>query len=229
MAVARSTVEGEPPGAVSDRRGRRHRAGEERIIAAAREALLERTTVDSLSLREVARRADLTPGAVYRYFDSRLDLMIALFQQALQLLLSYVEPAVAGTRGIDRLRALAAAYLAFGRERPQDLALIFQSATHEPTWQQYVEAARPVTLLVEAIRDDVEAGLLIPPEGLDESGLAYAFWSLLHGRAEWQRAHLRNVRGDFEGMQRATLEHFLAPLAPPSSLTGEPPREREPS
>ncbi len=214
---------------VSDRREWRHKAGEERIIAAAREALLERTTVDSLSLREVARRVDLTPAAIYRYFDSRRDLVTVLFRQALQLLLSYIEPAVEDARGLERLRAIGDAYLAFGREHPQDLALVFQSATREPTWQQYVAAARPLTLLVEAIHNDVAAGLLILPQGLDESGLAYAYWSLLHGMAELRRAHLRNVRGDFEGMQRAALRHFLAPLARASSLTGKPPRRKEPS
>jgi AcrR family transcriptional regulator len=198
----------------SDRRTRRHKAGEERIIAAAREALLERTTVDSLSLREVARRADLTPGAIYRYFGNRQDLLIALFQQALQLILSYVEPAASGARGVERLQAVAAAYLAFGRDHPQSLALIFQSATREPTWEKYVREARPVTLLVDAIRQDVDAGLLILPPGLDASGLAYAVWSLIHGMAELQRAHLRGVKGDFEAMQRAAIDHFIMPLVP---------------
>lgn len=215
-----SPLTGESAGSTgADRRGKRHKAGEDRIIAAAREVLLERTTVDSLSLREVARRVDLTPGAIYRYFDSRLDLLTALFRQALQRLLSYIEPEIRGARGRERLSALGEAYLAFGREQPQDLALIFQSATHEPTWQEYVAVARPVTLLVEAIHEDVEAGLLSLPKGLDESGLAYAYWSLLHGMAELQRAHLRDVKGDFQGMQRAALDHFLAPLAPSLSLT----------
>jgi AcrR family transcriptional regulator len=169
----------------------------------------ERTTVDSLSLREVARRADLTPGALYRYFDSRQYLLAALFERALVLLLTYIEPAVARGRGVERLRTVGEAYL--------------------PTWPEYVQAARPVTLLVEAIRDDVAAGLLVLPEGLDESGLAYAFWSLLHGMAELQRAHLRDVIGEFEGMQRAALEHFLAPLASTRSTKGRPNRGKGPS
>jgi AcrR family transcriptional regulator len=215
------------PDSASGRRDRRHKAGEERIIAAAREALLERTTADSLSLREVARRSALTPGAIYRYFDSRLDLLLALFQQSLESILRYIEPAVTGARGIERLRAVAYAYLAFGRDHPQDLALVFQSATHEPTWQKYVETARPVGLLVEAIHEDVEAGLLVLPEGLDEAGLAYAMWSLIHGMAELRRAHLRDVKGDFEAMQSAAIEHFLAPLTPISTGTG-PQKEQQP-
>ena len=66
-----------------------------------------------------------------------------------------------------------------------------------------------------AIRQDVEAGLLTLPPGLDAAGLAYAFWAQLHGMAELQRAHLRLVSGEFTQMQRAALEHFLAPLEPP--------------
>ena len=197
------------------RRARRRDAVEQRIIAAARQALLDQTTADSLSLRDVARRADFTPGALYRYFDSREALLVSLFQQALDLLASYVEPAAAETRGLPRLRAVAAAYLAFGRDHPQDLALIFQSAAHVPTWEEYAEVARPFSTLVVAIRQDVEAGLLALPPGLDAAGLAYAFWAQLHGMAELQRAHLRLVSGEFAVMQQAALEHFLAPLEPP--------------
>jgi AcrR family transcriptional regulator len=197
-----------------DRRARRRDAVAERIIAAAREALLERTDADSLSLRDVARRADFTPGALYRYFDSRQALLVSLFNEALDLLASYVDPAMQGARGIPRLRRMSLAYLAFGREHPQDLALIFQSAAHVPTWEEYVALARPFSSLVAALREDAEAGLVVLPRGLDESGLAYALWALLHGMAELQRAHLRLVRGQFETMQQAALENFLGPLAP---------------
>jgi AcrR family transcriptional regulator len=199
------------------RRARRRDAVEQRIIAAARQALLDQTTADSLSLRDVARRADFTPGALYRYFDSREALLVSLFEQALDLLASYVEPAAAKQRGLPRLRAVAAAYLAFGRDHPQDLALIFQSAVHVPTWEEYARVARPFSTLVVAIRQDVEAGLLVLPPGLDGAGLAYAFWTQLHGMAELQRAHLRLVSGGFADMQRAALKHFLAPLEPPDN------------
>jgi AcrR family transcriptional regulator len=197
-----------------DRRARRRGANEERIIAAAREALLERTDADSLSLRDVARRADFTPGALYRYFDSREALLVSLFNQALDLLASCVEPALQGERGVPRLRRVGLAYLAFGRDHPQDLALIFQSAAHVPTWEEYVALARPFSSLVAALREDVKADLVVLPRGLDEPGLAYALWSLLHGMAELRRAHLRLVAGGFEAMQQAALEHFLGPLAP---------------
>ena len=85
-----------------------------------------------------------------------------------------------------------------------------------PTWEEYAEVARPFSTLVVAIRQDVEAGLLALPSGLDAAGLAYAFWAQLHGMAELQRAHLRLVAGEFEAMQRAALEHFLAPLEAPT-------------
>ena len=43
----------------------------ERILDAARQLLVTRTTIESLSLREVARLADFTPGALYRYFKDQ--------------------------------------------------------------------------------------------------------------------------------------------------------------
>ena len=215
-----------------DRRARRRDAVEQRIIAAAREALLERTDADSVSLRDVARRADFTPGALYRYFDSREALLVALFEQALDLLASYVEPAMGDGRGVARLRAVGSAYLAFGREHPQDLALIFQSAVHAPSWEEYAALARPFSSLVAAVHEDVDAGLLALPRGMDAAGLAYAFWALLHGMAELQRAHLRLVAGEFGALQRAALEHFLSPLTPEggrAKKTTREPAAKEPS
>lgn len=210
-AVSAGATEGPAAGSGP---ARRRVAVEQRIIAAAREALLQRTEADSLSLREVARRADFTPGALYRYFENRGALLATLFGQALGLLESYVEPAAAEGRGVTRLRAIGAAYLDFGREHPQDLALIFQSSAHVPTWEEYAEVAHPFNRLAAAIREDAADGLLVLPPGLDAAGLAYAFWCLLHGIAELQRAHLRLVAGPFDAMQQATLDFFLAPLAP---------------
>lgn len=231
-ATAGAGTGGRDPGDVG-RRARRHDAVEQRIIAAARQALLDQTTADSLSLRDVARRADFTPGALYRYFESREALLVSLFRQALDLLVSYVEPAAEKKRGLSRLRAVAAAYLAFGRDHPQDLALIFQSSAHVPTWEEYVEVARPFSTVVVAIRQDVAEGLLVVPPGLDSAGLAYAFWAQLHGMAELQRVHLRLLAGDFVAMQRAAVEHFLAPLEPPPTRQDRTittrPKSKEPS
>jgi AcrR family transcriptional regulator len=196
---------------------RRHQATEQRILAAARELLLARTTIEGLSLREVARRADFTPGALYRYFADRDELLRALFMGALDVFTAHMEEAaaaVADRPAAERLTALGLAYLSYAREHPQDLVMVFEAAAPTPSWDAYVQVARPFTLVVAAAREGVERGELIVPEGLDAPRLAYTFWALVHGMAVLEGAHLSNVRGELAATHELAIRHVIASFTP---------------
>ena len=189
----------------------RHDETRARILAAAQDILLERTSADALPLREVARRAGFAPGALYRYFEGRDDLIQALYVAALQVLGSYLSAAEGDTAG-DRLLALGRAYLRFGRERPQDLVLLFESAVPSAAWTDYVGVAWPFTLIVETVAAGIESRELQALPGLDAAGTAYAYWALVHGFAALQAGHLAGVAGDFETMHTAALDAFVGRL-----------------
>ena len=149
----------------------RHDETRARILAAAQDILLERTSADALPLREVARRAGFAPGALYRYFEGRDDLIQSLYLAALQVLGSYLG-AADGETAVERLLSLGRAYLLFGRERPQDLVLLFESAVPSATWADYVGVAWPFTLIVETVAAGIESRELAPLPGLDAAGTA---------------------------------------------------------
>jgi AcrR family transcriptional regulator len=197
-------------------RERRRYEAEQRILDAARRILLEGTSVDALSLREVARRADFTPGALYRYFDDRMDLIATLFREAGGRLGSAL-PRPPESPDVVWLVDLGAAYLRFAAEHPEDLMLLFQHQARVGTWSEYVTRAWPFSLLVEVLADGERRGLLVLPQGLDAAGTAFAFWSLLHGMTELRRTHLREVRGDFSAIEHAALAAFTLGLEPPST------------
>ncbi|MCX6373278.1 MAG: TetR/AcrR family transcriptional regulator [Actinobacteria bacterium] len=201
------------PPVTEGRRAQRHSATEERILAAARSLLLERATIDTLSMREVARRAGFTPGALYRYFDDRRHLIEALFLDALARLGTYLETA-GGSQGPERLTELGLAYLRFGRERPELLTLLFQTPVPTTAWGEYISVAWPFTLVVAAVRQGVDEGALRLLPELDEAGTAYSFWALVHGFATLESGHLKSVRGDFAALQRAGLAAFVDELRP---------------
>ena len=215
MTEPEDMLQGPPP--TEPPRERRRQAAERRILDAARSILLEGTSVDALSLREVARRADFTPGALYRYFDDRTDLIATLFREAgarLGAALGTALPAAPGAADVACLRAVGLAYLQFSREHPEDLMLLFQHNARVATWQEYVTLAWPFSMVVQAVEAGAGRGLLALPPGLDAAGTAYAFWSLLHGMTELRRTHLRDVRGDFESMERAALAALTAGFEP---------------
>lgn len=210
-----SGIRREEPSGVDLPRERRRREAERRVLDAARAILLEGTSVDALSLREVARRADFTPGALYRYFDDRMDLIATLFREAGQRLGAAI-PEPPDPPDSAWLADVGTAYLEFAGEHPEDLVLLFQHQARVETWGEYVARAWPFSLVVGALADGARRGLIVLPPGLDAAGTAFAFWSLLHGMTELRRTHLRDVRGDFAPMERAALSTFLATLRPPA-------------
>jgi AcrR family transcriptional regulator len=125
--------------AVIDRptpRARRHQAlavaRREHILGAAREAFFE-LGLEGASLREIAKRAGYTAGAIYSYFPSKEEVYATLLAESLERLNARVAraalPEAAGASGqapaADELRLRALAFFDFYRENPRDLDLGF--------------------------------------------------------------------------------------------------------
>ena len=98
---------------------------QELVLQAARSAFLE-LGMDKASLREIARRAGYTPGALYSYFPSKEHIYGALLGESLERLNAQIEQALAsGTGEAERLRAAATAFFEFYRQNPRELDLGF--------------------------------------------------------------------------------------------------------
>lgn len=98
------------------------------VLAAARTAFFERG-LDGASMREIAKRAGYTPGAIYSYFASKEDIYGALLGESLERLNQAVAEAMTvGPRtrtAAEALQAAATAFFDFFREHPRDLDLGF--------------------------------------------------------------------------------------------------------
>ena len=93
------------------------------VLEAARGAFFE-LGLEGASLREIARRAGYTPGAIYSYFRSKEEVYAALLGESLDRLQAAVAAAPT-TPAPVALRAQAAAFFGFYRDRPRDLDLGF--------------------------------------------------------------------------------------------------------
>ena len=119
------------PDAAEDARGQRQRAVADArralVLDAARSAFFE-LGLEGASLREIAKRAGYTPGAIYSYFASKEEVYGALLGESLERLNARVAAACAQADTDDdvaRLRAAAGAVFGFYRENPRDLDLGF--------------------------------------------------------------------------------------------------------
>lgn len=88
----------------------------------------------ALSLRRVARRIGMSPAGLYRYVDSREDLLTTLIADAFDDLADHLVAATAaptdGPAGAEddvaaRLRAVALAYRHWGVTHPEEFGLVF--------------------------------------------------------------------------------------------------------
>jgi len=154
-------------------------ARRELVLQAARSAFLD-LGLDGASVREIARRAGYTPGALYSYFQSKEEMYAALLGESLERLQGRIAQALppAGAAPAERLRSAAQAFFDFYRENPRDLDLGFylfqgmQPRGLTPGLNEQLNA-RLRRALEPAQRAMVEAGLS-PDEALTELTALFA-------------------------------------------------------
>lgn len=186
------------------------------VLSAARAVLLERGP-EGLSLREVARRAELAPSALYNHFQDRDSLVVAVAIGSVATLASYLE-AVPEAAALERLRSLAHAYCRFADEHPEEYRVIFDCLVNPPRpWDSYLEVAHPFSLIVGACAQGLEEGSLVDRNGLGAGGLAYALWALVDGHVHLRAKHLSAVPGPYPSMFSAGLDALLAGFSAPTT------------
>lgn len=189
------------------RRGERTR---DEILGAATAVVLE-SGAESFSLREVARRAGLSPSALYNHFASRNDIITAIAVRALGSLSAYLARTGQDGGAAERLRALGAAYIRFSRERSSEYRLVFDCLENPATsWERYLAVAEPFTLIVGACADGLASGEFVDRSGGGPGAMAYALWALCHGHAMLASKNLSLVEGDLEGLALSGIDTLLA-------------------
>jgi AcrR family transcriptional regulator len=137
--------------------------------------LLEEDGATALSLRAVARRAGVSPGAPYRHYadrDALISAVAALGYRELAGQLAAAHPAPATP---DDLAAVAVAYVDFALARPA----LFRAMFSEPCDQDSSERVAATTAISEYVATIVRQCF----PGADVDALSTAIWALVHGLA----------------------------------------------
>lgn len=164
----------------------------ETLVAAA-VALVEEQGLEAVSVREVARRAGVSPGAPFRHFASKAALMTAVAEQAMDRLTTAVQARIAGmdpSEPLATLRQMGRAYVDWVlANRTHFLVISSRSEIVFSSSDQLVrqnEALRQtmLTLLLQAQK----AGQVQP--GLALEDLVLAARSVTYGAARlWADGH----------------------------------------
>ena len=96
----------------------------DRILDAARE-LFVRDGYDNVTMRAIARRIDYTPTAIYHHFKDKEALLTELCHVDFRALAGALLEVRRIEDPVQRLQALAAAYVDFALEHPQQYRFLF--------------------------------------------------------------------------------------------------------
>ncbi|WP_244113866.1 TetR/AcrR family transcriptional regulator [Burkholderia cepacia] len=189
-----------------------------------RRAIIE-TALDTLqeqqgwqfTLREIARRANVSHSAPYRHFPDKAALLHELaligFDRLRDELAASIDPAASAP---DVLLALAYAHLAFGQRNPDLYRLMFAADAGEPSdihLDPRVQA--PFLLVVDILEHGQRAGTIRARPAL---GQATACWAHLHGLTMLaiDRRLVREKVGDhaIEDALTTLLDGLVLPVSP---------------
>jgi AcrR family transcriptional regulator len=141
------------------------------------------------SLREVARRADVSHNAPYNHFSDKTDLLSAVAAVGFERLRDGLLTAISGKGAADvALLASGHAYVRIGTKNPALYRLMFGSALADPRSGESqalarVAGMRPKEVLQDIIRRGAQSGVFaIPPDSERDIALAtLSAWSMGHG------------------------------------------------
>lgn len=180
------------------------------IMQAARDVYAEGGAVD-FSLSEIARRVGFTPAALYKYFDSRDDLIRAVAETAMANLYTALSRVPETLPPDERVVELGMAYLEFARANPEDIAIV---ALHESLRATHATGhAGLEQIVMGAFRQGVEQGVFTARDDDDLGLMVYGAWSLVHGMAVLlRRQPAKQARQLRPARQRLLLEAFVRGL-----------------
>lgn len=158
-----------------------HHGDLRRVVIETAEQMLEESNGWQFTLREVARRADVSHAAPYRHFPDKGSLLLELALRGFDQLT--LDMGTAASQGHPSVRAeflaLAGAYIAFGEKNPSRYRLMFSSEAGAPHMAHLSERAMSSLLLLKDLLTRGTATGEFRPQPLPEQ--VAACWAQVHG------------------------------------------------
>lgn len=193
-------------------RERRREKNKQAILEAAYNLVTE-TGADGVSMREIARRIDYSPAALYEYFDSKEDIIKSLCTFGFGRLALELSRVSADIPPRERVIELGMTYLEFARKNPEFYLLIVNNIPSGLTSLEELDSPdSPYQLLLQAIRDGIRDGVFTPRKDFGLQEMTYSCWAFVHGMAMLGLTQLKDFRADLDPINRLALEKYLNAL-----------------
>lgn len=159
----------------SKRSGYHHGSLKDTLISQAL-ALLDEAGPDAVTIRAVARRAQVSHAAPANHFPDRTALLTALATHLFQMFAGDVKRALATASSSDRARTYMEALLNFGLSHPNRYLLMWRRDLVD--WEDEALNNCMDSLYLAFVN---EVAILPKQIGRDPHTLAISLWSMVHG------------------------------------------------
>lgn len=174
-----------------------------RILETAREVFFRDGFVDA-NLDEVAQRAGVAKGTLYRYFESKADLYVAVLATNGDLFAERMRQAASGGGdAAERIRRIKRFYLEHWTANPEYFQIFWAVENQAVIGDLPTSAEAQVTrlweeclqILADAIEDGVASGVFEPCDPWEAANI---FWTVANGLIQTEhvatRRRLRRIR-----------------------------------
>ena len=195
-----------------------------RILETAQDVFFRDGFVDA-NLDEIARGAGVAKGTVYRYFDSKADLYVAVLAHGGDVFAERMRAAAEGAGDpADAIRRIARFYFSHWIRNDEYFAIFWALENQEVIGELTPDAVKEVTslwseclrILADAVEDGVAKGAFVPCDAWE---VANIFWTVANGliRTEHVSTRRRLRRSRLDRIFEDAIELLLRGLTVPAS------------
>lgn len=172
--------------------------------------MLVKNGFGKMSMRKIARKADVSATSIYLYFQNKDDLLLALIETSIANLSAALEDQLEETDdSIMKLEKMANAFMTFALENPQEYEIIYMVRPEEmPKFpkEKFQQIRKIYELLAGIIAEGHNAGLLKVDNPLMS---AYTLWAQLHGVASVIISKRLDTRIPTGGFVDQAVDHII--------------------
>ncbi len=197
-----------------ERREREREQRKSHILDAARALLLEKG-LNATSINQIAKRSELSVGAIYFYFKDKEELFAALQVEGLELLHQAIRQAVNQKATPEKtIRSIALAYLRFSEEHKNYFDIINYFLTSPttifpPNLKTEIDEHGDASIgtLTQAIREGIDCGQF---KDVDPRRQAIILWSAFNGMIQLKKLQKTILaKTEYHSLYMEIVDRFL--------------------
>jgi AcrR family transcriptional regulator len=184
-----------------------------KILAKARKLFVEKGLA-GLSMRKLAKELRYTPGAIYKHFGSKEEILEAIREESWALSNAMNADLPTGLGARDLLVESGRRYLRFAAAYPDRYQLMFNTPDLPYGAPEDIRKDPHFAPVIAMVERGVQTGEIELPPGYDAAMLAFQMWITVHGAAMLRLTVMKAYGKEFDRLFDDLLAAMIGMVAP---------------